>query len=185
MSLKLYYAPGACSFVPHALLEMAGATFEPVLVKLHRGEQNEAAFRAVMKAWFTHSPLYEIFQALSTQDCTVVVTTDHGSVLGKRAALVYGNRDTSTNLRYKYGINLNTDPKQAIIVRKPMEYLLPDDGVNKNYVLAREDYYFVYPTKFHEYERQYRGSFQHGGVSVEEMILPLMTLRPRSPRTGS
>lgn len=143
---------------------------------------DEAAFRAVMKAWFTHSPLYEIFQALSQQDVTVVVTTDHGSVLGKRAALVYGNRDTSTNLRYKFGINLNTDSKQAIIVRKPMEYLLPDDGVNKNYVLAREDYYFVYPTKFHEYERQYRGSFQHGGVSVEEMILPLMTLRPRAPR---
>lgn len=146
---------------------------------------DEAAFRAVMKAWFTHSPLYEIFQALGTQDCTVVVTTDHGSVLGKRAALVYGNRDTSTNLRYKYGINLNTDSKQAIIVRKPMDYLLPDDGVNKNYVLAREDYYFVYPTKFHEYERQYRGSFQHGGVSVEEMILPLMTLRPRAPRPGT
>jgi len=145
---------------------------------------DEAAFRAVMKAWFTHSPLYEIFQALSTQDVTVVVTTDHGSVLGKRAALVHGNRDTSTNLRYKFGINLNTDPKQAIIVRKPMEYQLPDDGVNKNYVLAREDYYFVYPTRFHEYERQYRGSFQHGGVSVEEMILPLMTLRPRAPRPG-
>ncbi len=143
---------------------------------------DEAAFRAVMKAWFTHSPLYEIFQALSTQDCTVVVTTDHGSVLGKRAALVYGNRDTSTNLRYKYGINLNTDSKQAIIVRRPAEFALPDDGVNKNYVLAREDYYFVYPTKFHEYERQYRGSFQHGGVSVEEMVLPLMTLRPKGAR---
>jgi hypothetical protein len=138
-----------------------------------------------MKAWFTHSPLYEIFQALSSQDCVVIVTTDHGAVLGKRAALVYGNRDTSTNLRYKFGINLNTDAKQAIIIRKPMEYMLPDDGVNKNYVLAREDYYFVYPTKFHEYERQYRGSFQHGGVSVEEMILPLMTLHPRTPRAGT
>lgn len=146
---------------------------------------DEAAFRAVMKAWFTHSPLYEIFQALASQDCAVVVTTDHGSVLGRRSALVYGNRDTSTNLRYKFGLNLNTDPKQAIIVRKPGEYLLPDDGVNKNYVLAREDYYFVYPTKFHEYERQYHGSFQHGGVSVEEMILPLVTLRPKAPRAGA
>ena len=146
---------------------------------------DEAAFRAVMKAWFTHSPLYEIFQALSTQDCTVVVTTDHGSVLGRRAALVHGNRDTSTNLRYKFGVNLNTDPKQAIILRKPMDFMLPDDGVNKNYVIAREDYYFVYPTRFHEFEGKYRGSFQHGGVSVEEMVLPLMTLRPKSPRTGS
>jgi CheY-like chemotaxis protein len=140
---------------------------------------DEAAFRAVMKAWFTHSPLYDIFRALARQDCTVVLTTDHGAVLGKRAALVYGNRDTSTNLRYKYGLNLNTDPKMAIIVRKPMDYMLPDDGVNKNYVLAREDYYFVYPTRFHEFERQYRGSFQHGGVSIEEMVLPLLTLTPR------
>jgi len=143
---------------------------------------DEAAFRSVMKAWFTHSPLYETLQALASQDCVTVITTDHGAVLGKRSALVHGNRDTSSNLRYKYGVNLNTDLKQAIIVRKPMDYLLPDDGVNKNYVLAREDYYFVYPTRFHEYERQFRGSFQHGGVSLEEMVLPIVTLRPRTTR---
>jgi hypothetical protein len=141
---------------------------------------DEAAFRAVTKAWFVHSPLYDIFRALSTQDVTVVLTTDHGAVLGRRAALVYGNRDTSTNLRYKFGVNLNCDPKQAVIVRRPMDYMLPDDGVNKNYVLAREDYYFVYPTRFHEFERQYRGSLQHGGISIEEMVLPLVTLTPRS-----
>jgi CheY-like chemotaxis protein len=142
---------------------------------------DEAAFRAVMKAWFLHSPLYDIFRALSQQDCRVVVTTDHGAVLGRRAALVHGNRDTSTNLRYKFGLNLKCDPKQAIVVKHPIDYMLPDTGVNKNYILAREDYYFVYPTKFHEYERQFRGSFQHGGVSVEEMILPLVTLTPRHP----
>ena len=142
---------------------------------------DEAAFRAVTRAWFVHSPLYDIFRALATQDVTVVLTTDHGAVLGRRAALVYGNRDTSTNLRYKFGINLNCDPKQAVIVRRPMDYMLPDDGVNKNYVLAREDFYFVYPTRFHEFERQYRGSFQHGGISIEEMVLPLVTLTPRTP----
>jgi CheY-like chemotaxis protein len=139
---------------------------------------DEAAFRAVMKAWFVHSPLYEIFRALSNQDVTVVLTTDHGAVLGRRAALVYGNRDTSTNLRYKFGVNVNSDAKMAVTVRKPAEWALPE-GLNKSYVLAREDYYFVYPTRFHEYERQYRGSFQHGGISVEEMILPLLTLTPR------
>jgi hypothetical protein len=140
---------------------------------------DEAAFRAVMKAWFVHSPLYDIFRSLSNQECTVVLTTDHGAVLGRRAALVYGNRDTSTNLRYKFGVNLNCDAKQAVIVRKPSDFMLPDDSLNKNYVLAREDYYFVYPTRFHEFERQYRGSLQHGGISVEEMILPLVTLTPR------
>jgi hypothetical protein len=76
---------------------------------------DEAAFRSVMKAWFTHSPLYEILQALSNQDCVTVITTDHGAVLGRRSALVHGNRDTSSNLRHKYGVNLNIDPKQAII----------------------------------------------------------------------
>ena len=140
---------------------------------------DEAAFRAVMKAWFTHSALFDIFRTLAAQDCTVVLTSDHGAVLGRRSALVYGDRETSTNLRYKYGLNLNTDAKQAVIVRKPMEFMLPDDGVNKNYLLAREDFYFVYPTRFHEFERHYRGSFQHGGISIEEMMLPLLTLKPR------
>jgi CheY-like chemotaxis protein len=140
---------------------------------------DEAAFRSVMKAWFVHSPLYEMFRALASQDCVIVLSTDHGSVLGRRAALVYGNRETSSNLRYKFGVNLNCDSKHAVIIRKPMEFMLPDDGINKNYVLAREDYYFVYPTRFHEFERQYKGSFQHGGISVEEMILPLVTLTPR------
>ena len=141
---------------------------------------DEAAFRAVMKAWFVHSPLYEILRALSKQqDCVTVLTTDHGAVLSRRAALVRGDRHTSTNLRYKYGNNLNTDAKQAVILRKPMDFMLPDDGVNKNYILAREDFFFVYPTRFHEFERQYRGSFQHGGISIEEMILPMLTLTPR------
>jgi hypothetical protein len=140
---------------------------------------DEAAFRSLMRAWFAHSALYDILRTLAGQECTVVITTDHGAVLGRRAALVYGNRETSTNLRYKFGTNLNCDAKQAILLRKPAEYRLPDEGVNKNYLLAREDYYFVYPTRFHEYERQYRGSFQHGGLSIEEMILPLVSLTPR------
>src|SRR5206468_3699171 len=83
---------------------------------------DEAAFRAVMKAWFVHSPLYDIFRSLASQNCTVILTTDHGAVLGRRAALVYGNRETSTNLRYKYGTNLNCDQKYAVMVRKPMDF---------------------------------------------------------------
>ncbi len=141
---------------------------------------DEAAFRAVMKTWFAHSALYESLRALSAQDCRVVLTTDHGAVLGRRAALVYGNRETSTNLRYKFGTNLNCDTKHAVLLRRPGDFRLPAEGVNKNYLLAREDYYFVYPTRFHDYERQYRGSFQHGGISLEEMVLPLATLTPRA-----
>jgi len=140
---------------------------------------DETSFRAVMRAWFTHSPLYEVLRELSRQDATVVLTTDHGSILGKRSALVHGSRETSTNLRYKFGTNLKVDGRQGITVKDPSEYRLPNEGVNKNYILAKEDYYFVYPTRFHEFERQFRGSFQHGGVSMEELVLPVATLKPR------
>jgi CheY-like chemotaxis protein len=143
---------------------------------------DETSFRAVMRAWFTHSPLLEILRELSRQDATVFVTTDHGSVLGKRAALVHGSRETSTNLRYKFGTNLKVDPRQGITIKDPSTWRLPNEGVNKNYILAKEDYYFVYPTRFHEYERQFRGSFQHGGVSLEELIVPIATLEPRGRR---
>jgi hypothetical protein len=127
--------------------------------------------------FWTTKPVRTFFTMLFRKDTSC--TTDHGAVLGRRAALVYGNRDTSTNLRYKFGLNLNADAKQAVILRKPMQFMLPDDGINKNYLLAREDFYFVYPTRFHEFERHFRGSFQHGGISLEEMVLPLLTLEPR------
>jgi CheY-like chemotaxis protein len=140
---------------------------------------DEAAFRSVLGSWFQHSPLFEILKGIARQDATVVVTTDHGAILARRSALVYGDRETSTNLRYKYGKNLTCDSKQAVVVKNPLTFRLPNGGVNKNYILAREDYYFVYPTRFHEYERQYRGSFQHGGISMEEMILPCAILTPR------
>ena len=140
---------------------------------------DEAAFRSVLVSWFQHSPLFEILKAISRQDAVAVVTTDHGAVLARRSALVYGDRETSTNLRYKYGRNLTCDEKQAVVLKDPTTFRLPNEGLNKNYILAREDFYFVYPTHFHEYERQYRGSFQHGGISMEEMILPCAVLTPR------
>lgn len=141
---------------------------------------DEKAFRAVTRAWFQHSPMFETFQELSKMDCTVICTTDHGSVMGRRAARVQGSRETSTNLRYKFGVNLQVDSRQGITIKKPETYRLPAEGVNKNYILAKEDYYFVYPTRFHEFERQFRDTFQHGGVSLEEMIVPNAVLIPRS-----
>jgi len=140
---------------------------------------DEPAFRSLMRSWFQHSALFDILRAVSAQDAVVVLTTDHGSVIGRKATLVYGNKETSTNLRYKYGTNLGCDAKQAIHVKDPARYRLPADSINKNYIFARENYYFVYPTKFHEYERQYKGTFQHGGVSLEEMVLPCATLVPK------
>ena len=140
---------------------------------------NESAFRSLMRSWFIHSALFEILQKISKIGATVVITTDHGAILGQKASLVHGNRETSTNLRYKFGENINGDPKQTLLIRKPADFRLPAESPSKNYILAREDYYFVYPTRFHEYEKLYQDTFQHGGISLEEMIVPCITMTPR------
>lgn len=140
---------------------------------------DESAFRSVMSSWFRHSALLDALKVMARQNQVVVVTSDHGAILSRRSALVYGNRETSTNLRFKYGTNLGCDPKQAVQIKDPARFKLPADQPHKQYILAKEDFYFIYPTKFHEYESKYRGSFQHGGISLEEMILPVATLMPR------
>jgi len=140
---------------------------------------DEAAFRSLTKSWFSHSSLFEMLKRLARTDSVIVLTSDHGTVLGTRSARVHGDRDTSTNLRYKYGKNLRCDTKQALLIREPETYKLPAFGMSMNFLVAKEDYYFVYPTRFNEYRRQYRNSFQHGGISLEEMILPVVVMRPR------
>ena len=92
---------------------------------------------------------------------------------------MYGDRQTSTNLRYKSGKNLRCDPKDALLVRDPPAYGLPRAGLGSNFIFAKSDFFFVYPTRFSEYQRQYRDSFQHGGISLEEMILPVAIMEPR------
>jgi len=140
---------------------------------------DETAFRSLMRSWFLHSHLFEILKTMAQRKVVVVVTTDHGSVLCTRGTKAFGKKDTSTNLRYKYGNNLRCDTKQSLLINKPQEYNLPVYSLNTTYIIAKEDFYFVYPTKFHQYQRQYKNSFQHGGISMEEMILPLAIMRPR------
>lgn len=140
---------------------------------------DERAYRALTRTWFEHSWLYQAFQELARQKCTIVVTTDHGAIRSLHATKVVGDRATSTALRYKYGRNLKCEDKHAIFVRDPDVYGLPRDGANTNYIIAKEDYYFVYPTNFHHYQNLYRDTMQHGGASLEEMILPVMTMQPR------
>ena len=140
---------------------------------------DEAAFRSVVHPWFSHSVLLDILRACAQKNVKVVITTDHGSVLGRRASLVHGRKDTSTNLRYKFGDNLKCDNKQAIITRKPADFRLPAESKTKTYLFAKEYNYFVYPTNYRTYEKHYQGSFQHGGASLEEMILPCFTLTPK------
>lgn len=140
---------------------------------------DERAYRALTRTWFEHSWLYQAFMDFSKMDATIVVTTDHGAVRSLHATKVIGDRETSTALRYKYGRNLKCDKRHAIFVKDPETYGLPRRGINTNYIIAKEDYYFVYPTNFHHYQNLYRDTMQHGGASLEEMILPVVTLRPR------
>ena len=140
---------------------------------------DEEALRRLLQSWFQHSVLFEVLRILSRQDTTVVVTSDHGLVYCRRPSVVLGNRETSTSIRYKFGDNLVCDENEALHVRKPAEFKLPPGSLTKQYVLAKENFFFVYPTNQHHYERQFRGTFQHGGISLEEMVLPVTTLTPR------
>ncbi len=140
---------------------------------------DEQAYRALTRTWFKHSWLYQSLQTLSKKDCTIIITTDHGAIRSLHGAKVRGDRNTSTALRYKCGRNLQADSRHAMIVRDPKAYGLPSAGAGSCYLIAKEDYYFVYPTNYNHYRNLYNDSMQHGGASMEEMILPVVTLRPR------
>ncbi|MBN98092.1 MAG: response regulator [Gemmatimonadetes bacterium] len=140
---------------------------------------DEGAFRSLVHSWFVHSSLFAALQQIARTGAVAVLTTDHGSVRGTRAAVVHGDRETSTNLRYKYGKNLRSDNKEALFISAPQQYGLPRSGLGANFIIAKEDFYFVYPTNFNEYQRQYRDSFQHGGISLEEMVLPVAIMEPK------
>jgi CheY-like chemotaxis protein len=140
----------------------------------------EPAYRSLTNSWFSHSSLLNIFTALSKmKNVKIVVTTDHGSIRCMRGAKVLGDREASTNLRFKYGRNLKVDEKHAIYVKHSSDYKLPKRGVTINYIIAKEDYYFVYPTDYHKFLTHYKDTFQHGGISMEEMILPIITMEPK------
>jgi CheY-like chemotaxis protein len=140
---------------------------------------DETAYRALTRTWFEHSWLSEALQELKNSDATVIITTDHGAIRSLHSTKVIGDRETSTALRYKYGRNLKCDEEDAIFVKDPETFGLPASSMNTNYIIAKEDYYFVYPTNFHHYENLYRDTMQHGGASMEEMILPVATLTPK------
>lgn len=141
---------------------------------------DEPAYRSLTKSWFSHSNLLGMLKILSEfKDVKIVITSDHGSIRCMRGVKVLGDRDTSTNLRYKFGKNVKADPRHAMQIPKPEEYMLPSHGITVNNIIAKEDYYFVYPTDYHHYLNRYRDSFQHGGISMEEMIVPVLRLEPR------
>jgi CheY-like chemotaxis protein len=141
---------------------------------------DESAYRSLTDSWFEHSSLFSMFRILANQkNVKIIITTDHGSIRCLRGAKVLGDKETSTNLRYKYGRNIKCEDRQAIFIRNPLDYKLPKRGGIVNYVIIKEDYYFVYPTDYHYYLNYYKNTFQHGGISMEELILPVITLEPK------
>jgi CheY-like chemotaxis protein len=141
---------------------------------------DESAYRSLTNSWFMHSSLLSTFRSISRiKNAKVIITTDHGSIRALRGAKVLGDREASTNLRFKFGRNLKVDDKHAIYITNSAEYKLPKRGVTINYIIAKEDYYFVYPTDYHKYLSYYKDTFQHGGISMEEMILPIITMESK------
>ena len=141
---------------------------------------DEPAYRSLTNTWFTHSSLLGSLKALAkVKNAKIVITTDHGSIRSLRGAKVLGDREASVNLRFKFGRNLKVDDKHAVYIKNAEDYKLPKRGVTINYIIAKEDFYFVYPTDYHKYLTYYKDTFQHGGISMEEMILPVITMEPK------
>jgi len=138
---------------------------------------NESAYRSITLSWLRHSAVSDFFRFLAQTDCTVIVTTDHGSIRCTKPVKIVGDRNTNTNLRYKLGKNLAYDSKDLFVVKNPAEAQLPAPNLTTSYVFATGDSFFAYPNNYNYYVSYYRDTFQHGGISMEEMIIPLVTLR--------
>ena len=140
---------------------------------------NESAYRSITLSWFRHSAMAEVLKQLSQTDCKVLITTDHGSIRVSRPSKIIGDRNTNTNLRYKLGKNLNYNPKEVFVIKEPHKAQLPTPNLSTSYVFATGDAFFAYPNNYNYYVSYYRDTFQHGGISMEEMLVPLVTLTPR------
>jgi hypothetical protein len=141
------------------------------------------ALRALTVQWFERSSAFRMLREAAARGVNVVLTTDHGSILCERPVTIFARRDATSNLRYKFGLDLRAEQPDAVFsVRDEADLRFPPANRSTNYILATEDFFFVYPTKLREYQARYRGSFLHGGISPEEMILPVASLTPRAGR---
>ncbi|MBI1183969.1 PglZ domain-containing protein [bacterium] len=138
--------------------------------------EDEAAYRSLTKSWFEHSPLREVLDVFAGLDVNLLLTTDHGSIRVKHPVQIVGDRNTTTNLRYKQGRNLKYNYKEVIEFRNPEKVRLPKSNISSVYVMSEPEDYFVYPNNQNYYVNFYRNTFQHGGVSMEEMLVPFIEL---------
>jgi CheY-like chemotaxis protein len=137
---------------------------------------DESAYRSITKSWFEHSPLLEALKRIAQKNVKVIITTDHGTIRVKEPSKLIGDRNTNTNLRYKQGKNLNYEKRDVFEIKNPSDVFLPRVNVSTTYVFAKQDKFFAYPNNFNHYVNHYRNTFQHGGISLEEMIVPYISL---------
>ena len=138
---------------------------------------NESAYRSITLSWFRHTVLSDLFKRLAESDYTIVLTTDHGSIRASRPIKIVGDRNTNTNLRYKLGKNLKYNAKEVFAIKEPQKAHLPSPNLSTSYVFATGDTFFAYPNNYNYYVSYYKDTFQHGGISLEEMLIPLVTLK--------
>jgi len=142
--------------------------------------RDEAALRDLTRSWFERSTLFQVMKEAAAGGHEVIFTTDHGSILCQRPTTVFARKDATSNLRYKFGQDLRTEvPSTAYVTKDEHDLRLPGGRLGMSYLIALDDYFLVYPTKLREYQARYRNSFLHGGISPEEMIVPVASLTPR------
>jgi CheY-like chemotaxis protein len=140
---------------------------------------DEMSYRSITASWFEHSPLHQALKKIADKNIRIVLATDHGSVRVKTPYKVVGDKQTTTNLRYKHGRNLNYESKEVLAFRDPREAGLPVPTVNSSFIFAKEDGFLCYPNNYNYYVNYYRNTFQHGGISLEEMIVPIIKMQSK------
>jgi len=140
---------------------------------------DEAAYRSLTLSWFKHSPLYTLLKELADNKVKIILTTDHGSIPVQNPVRVQGDKKTTVNLRYKHGKNLSYKENKVFDIKNPEKVHLPKPHVNSRYIFAYNQDYLVYPNNYNYFVNYYRNTFQHGGISMEEMLIPIITLSPK------
>ena len=140
---------------------------------------DESAYRSITKSWFLHSPLQDIIKQLASKKIKLIITTDHGTIKVTEPTKVVGDKNVNTNLRYKNGKSMDFNKKDVFLVKNPEDAFLPRQHLSSSYLFAKNDLFFAYPNNYNHYVSYYRNTFQHGGVSMEELLIPFITLEPR------